>query len=310
MIKKPDKRFTIIFEALWVLWFLVWLIVPFRLIRPLFFDKFIYMKDRAYGYVANSDKDEWPFACSAEINSDGYRDKEFYPKKQGEFLILVVGDSLTYGQGLKKKDRFTEVLEKKLNNLRKTRIFNLGRCGSNLYTNFLTAKKYKDRLHPDIVIFTVFENDLLLQSDLNDIPTNLIPAKRDKPIVFAPMAWESNLFDQRVLGTYDVNTVNYSVLLEIAPEFPKDETIYTYLSTVNPDAKYRGIREVFDKNGLKLIDNFDLLDQKYFQMSRKLKYGFWISKKEGHPNALANQMFAERLYQEIVSNPKWGFTEK
>lgn len=286
---------------------LLWAIVPFQLIRPLFFDKFIYMKDPDYGYVHMNNG--WGFVCSANLNFAGFRDIEFYPKKDNEFLILVVGDSLVYGQGLRIKDRFTNLLQNKLNRIRKTRVFNIGKCGHNLYQNNVTAEEYRKKLNPDLVIFSIFENDLLIKKDVSDFPY-LYQDISDRKVVYDVSPEDTSVsYSQRVSESFDEDTVNYSMLLDLAFQMPKDKTLYYLLTSWAADDRQYKLFKVFHQNGYPIINNFELYFEKYEKLVNK-KLGLQISLKENHPNTIANQMFTERLYQEIVSNLKWGFTEK
>lgn len=305
MVNKSNKNHPPIYVFLWVAWILIWTIIPFRLIRPLFFDKFIYEKDASYGYIPLDN--EWKFRCSADFNPDGFRDIEFYPKKDDEFLILAVGDSLVYGLGLRIEDRFTNLLDMKLNRIRNTRVFNLGRCGENLYRNYVTAEEYRKKLNPDLIIFSLYENDLLIKKDLSDFPYPADQDVHDQKIVYDASPRDTYpTYSQRVLGTFDENTVNYSMLLDLAPQMAKDKTLYYLLTYTAPDSIHHKLLNVFNYYGYPIINNFDLYFDKYKKYSHK-KYGLQVSPREFHPNSLANQMFAERLYQEIMFNAKWGF---
>lgn len=301
---KINKSHFVIYKLLWALWLLLWIVVPYRLIRPLFFDKFIYGKDPKFGYTPMA---EGVYSCTAGLNTDGYRDEEFYPKQNNEYLILVIGDSIVYGQGLQTKHRFTNVLETKLNKIKKTQVFNLGKCGTNLYTHFLVAKEFRQKLNPDLIIFIYNENDLLIKQDFHDYFGPKEPEINNNEVVFdITSPEEGKLYYQRVLGTYDEKTLNYQMLLQIVPRLSTDKTLY-YLLTTNAGADYLlKIKGIFQKFGLPMIDNFGLYREKYSHVFLKNK-GVVISKMEAHPNSLANRMFAERLHQEITQNPEWKF---
>lgn len=288
----------------WVVWILLWAIVPFRLIRPLFFDKFIYMKDPEYGYKISANGN----ICTAGLNSDGYREREFYPKGKGEFLIIVVGDSLVYGQGLRVENRFTNILEKKLNLLKETkvRVLNLGKCGNNIYGNFDTLNRFRQKLDPDLIVFTLYYNDLLLEFDLRDAPPFV--QNDGEPIVFNPEHSDPK-YIQRVLGSFSTNTLNFKMLTTIVEMMPEEKILYYWLSNKDPDESFYELSKVFIDHHLSIIDNYDLYFRKYRGFASRRKYELRISEKEPHPTALANEMFAERLYQEITQNQKWGFAE-
>src|SRR5205085_1907264 len=44
-------------------------------------------------------------------NSLGYRDREIPPKTADHYRIIVVGDSITWGQGLEERERFSNLLQ-------------------------------------------------------------------------------------------------------------------------------------------------------------------------------------------------------
>ena len=266
------------------------------------FDRFIYRKSPWHGY-GNVKGD----LCRAQLNSDGYRDKEFYSKKSGEYLILVVGDSVVYGQGLLKHQRFTNILEKKLDNVRSTRILNLGNCGGNIYQHFLAAEKFDHRFKPDLIIIGVTENDLIVWDNLQNYPPEL--PVTDK-MVFAEKPWESDQYANRVLGSLDERSDNMEMLKFLITQLPRDNQIIYFSFNYIP-SETKSLDKILRQYGLNLIDSRELYLNKYRQLSMK-KSGrsfMGISQKEGHPNSLANQMFSERLYQEITSNLNYGFIQ-
>ncbi|MGA8831826.1 MAG: SGNH/GDSL hydrolase family protein [Desulfomonilaceae bacterium] len=68
-------------------------------------------------------------------NSDGFRDSEFKDNsKPGKFVIAVLGDSFTFGQGVSQSETFPVILQKLLNrsnNADRFRVWNLGVSGYN-----------------------------------------------------------------------------------------------------------------------------------------------------------------------------------
>lgn len=267
------------------------------------FDRFIYRKSPWYGY-GNVQGD----LCRAQLNSDGYRDKEFYSKKPGEYLILVVGDSVVYGQGLLKYQRFTNILGKRLGKIRSTRVLNLGNCGTNIYQHFLTAEKFDQGLKPDLIIIGITENDLIVWDNLQNYPPELPVTDR---MVLSEKPWESDQYTSRVLGSLDERSDNMEMLKFLIPQFPKDDrTIYFSFDYIPSETK--SLDKILRQYDLNLIDAEKLYLEKYLELSvnQSGRDFMKISAKEGHPNALANEMFAEKLYAEIISNPKYGFNNK
>jgi lysophospholipase L1-like esterase len=101
------------------------------------------------------------------INELGYRDRTF-PERSERTRILVVGDSITFGAGVRAEDRFTERLEASLCE---------GRCEVlNTGVNNYQAENYLAQLHqridelaPDWVIIGFCLNDIQAKAGLQDL---------------------------------------------------------------------------------------------------------------------------------------------
>jgi len=93
---------------------------------------------------------------SVATNSDGYRDKEFSGTPlQGEMLIGVLGDSVTFGQVVSQDKTYPALLEKDLNALnpkRRFRVWNLGVCGYNTEQAYYVMESFLLPRKPDLVI--------------------------------------------------------------------------------------------------------------------------------------------------------------
>jgi len=97
------------------------------------------------------------FMKNINYNNEGFRDYEWQLKKEKEtHRIIALGDSMTFGIGIKNQERFTNLLNKKSN---KIEVLNFGIGGFstkdqlNVYRNI--ASKYK----PDTVIIAYYSND-------------------------------------------------------------------------------------------------------------------------------------------------------
>ena len=101
------------------------------------------------------------------INSLGLRgDEVAIPKPTGTFRILGVGDSITFGHGVRLEDTFLKVLERRLNENAKEvihyEVLNAGSPGGGLgdYDRFLETKAAQ--LQPDMVLVGLALNDILI----------------------------------------------------------------------------------------------------------------------------------------------------
>lgn len=99
------------------------------------------------------------FAHRVDINSDGMRDAEAEPKRDGEFRVAVLGDSFTWGFGVAYGERFTEVIEAETPG---TNALNFG-VPSYGTVHYLLQFDRVLAMQPDFVVVA-----LCLGNDLND----------------------------------------------------------------------------------------------------------------------------------------------
>jgi lysophospholipase L1-like esterase len=104
------------------------------------------------------------------INSNGLRGDEIKtPKPPHTVRIVAVGDSITFGYGIRIEDTYAKVLEKRLNEEgtdgTRYEVLNGGTLGGSLldYLHFLDQKA--ESLQPDIVLIGLCLNDILVYSE-------------------------------------------------------------------------------------------------------------------------------------------------
>ncbi|HOK39550.1 MAG TPA: SGNH/GDSL hydrolase family protein [bacterium] len=95
------------------------------------------------------------------INNIGLRNIEISEKKEKK-RILLIGDSMIFGFGLKDKFLISSQLENllKKNGFNNFEVINAGVCGYNLRQNFENLKKYYYLLKPDFVLISFIHNDI------------------------------------------------------------------------------------------------------------------------------------------------------
>lgn len=96
-----------------------------------------------------------------EINSMGLRDREYTAKKtKGVFRILVLGDSVAFGDGIRIEDTFPKQLERMLNaSDRFAEVLNGGVRGYNTVSELAMLKETGFYYSPDLVIVAYVLND-------------------------------------------------------------------------------------------------------------------------------------------------------
>jgi len=97
-------------------------------------------------------------------NSFGLRDREFpMVPKPGIFRILCLGDSLTFGNGVKTQDTYPKQLESMLNvdGEQKYDVINTGVPGFDTWQEVTYLREYGWRFKPSLVIIGFYSNDIV-----------------------------------------------------------------------------------------------------------------------------------------------------
>ena len=100
----------------------------------------------------------WQAENEGGRNSLGFREREVTTKTDDRVRIAVVGDSLTYGQGLRLEERFTERLDQALGD--KIEVLNFGLPGANYDRHQAIMATAIEAAHPDLVILQWYVNDV------------------------------------------------------------------------------------------------------------------------------------------------------
>ena len=112
-------------------------------------------------------------------NSYFFRDRDFNPnKKEGVIRIGVLGDSITFGGGIKNvENRFSNILEKKLKEAGfNVEVYNLGKPGYDTEGEIKIYNNVKN-LNFDIIVWEYFLNDI---QPINDSTGTAIISKESK----------------------------------------------------------------------------------------------------------------------------------
>jgi hypothetical protein len=102
------------------------------------------------------------WTASVALNHLGYRERTFTPDTAvGTFRIAVVGDSLTYGQGVDEAERFTNQLERLLDAQGPDReVLNFGRPGAETVDHVQMLAGAVTAARPHYVLLQWFVNDV------------------------------------------------------------------------------------------------------------------------------------------------------
>jgi hypothetical protein len=96
------------------------------------------------------------------LDQNGFRRAApFPPKDPNVFRVIVVGDSLTFGYGIAEKDTFVGLLNRWLQNDYRIELLNLGVSSLQSEDILGTIRKFLPQLHPNLALYAVCLNDFL-----------------------------------------------------------------------------------------------------------------------------------------------------
>ncbi len=141
---------------------------------------------------------------SISVNSDGLVDYEYSVKKSANTTrIIVIGDSITEGIGVKFNETYAKVLERTLNenSSRKYEVINFGLSRYSVIQDLEVLKAKAMKYNPDIIILGYFLNDPLFEDPLVDYlkrKTNYETDEKMLELTGAPQKCRTSLFISRL----------------------------------------------------------------------------------------------------------------
>lgn len=274
-----------------------------------YFDKFFYQKSLNHGYwlIDNTYSDFGNRTKDVKDLISG--NKKILPINKNEpYKIAIIGDSYVWGQGIRSNQRFSILLENKLNKIKKTKVYSFGNCGDNIFENYIKYQQSIDIFgQMDLYIFALVENDLLFNTESFFSAKNLInkyqsicqgqaiyKARYDEQIA------NPDLYTNSVANSLKNTTQNFCIFQKIVSLYPKEKTIFFDVSAISDSDS----QIIFSKL---ISENFSpIVIPPIIRGDQSL----WVSNSENHPSILANKIFSDTLYKEITTNYKWKFTHE
>lgn len=275
-----------------------------------FFDLFFYQKSVAHGYwLADRGLTLEDFGKRAEdlrwlqmmtrerARPDGAVLGTF---EEDIFTVAVLGDSFVWGQGLREEERFVSLLEKKLSDIAPVEIVSLGYPGDSMLDNYV---KYDLLLasgkHFDLVVMGLVFNDLLLRRDppYSLISyTQILDEQCHGPYIYDPrengLSATDELYMEQVRQSL-ANPGNVCVLEKVLDSLPRDRVIYfDFWNLLDDEDVPETVRQLFITKVIDVVAPQTAGSKDVFSP---------VSKKEAHPSARANEVFAQMLYEIIIN---------
>ena len=199
------------------------------------------------------DRPRWSYfdaqgCITVEHNSLGFRDREFpVEKPAGEYRVLTLGDSFTYGSGVQLEDSWPKQLERLLQGSRQGSVFVIN---GGFAAGAFNPAGYDDWMRqdglgfaPDLVIVGLCLNDMGRDTEKgNDVPMLSYPAVKMWPLSGPSHIWDyvQKLLEQRRLA--EVPVPDFSAAVKLHPE--------TWNAT---QQGLRDLRAVLDEKNIPLV---------------------------------------------------------
>lgn len=294
-----------------------------------FFDKFFYKKSITHGYGL--------YSKNIPLSRFGDRAKDLVmlndspdhsilgtASNNHQFNITIIGDSFVWGEGIRNDQRFAHLLEQQLSQIAPTEVISIAKPGWNILDYLNAYQKILQSISPNLIIFSLVNNDININHSDEDsklvqqchrlFPYITATYDSDKDIAIKDNPYTNLMI---IIGQADniawSNPVNQCVLDNSLKILPTDNAIYfvteDYDNNQNLTQKYK--HHLMMSKKLILSSSAGKNTPRYSKYWRdNLWKNFTISSVEGHPNVLANQMYADILFDEITTNPKWNFIQQ
>ncbi len=300
------------------------------------FDKVIYQKWSAYGYVPEEKTynllgaGKLPFLVEHRLKDlrtlwKHVAENTDYPEKYNSkvFKVAFIGDSYVYGIGVLETERITTLLEQRMNIVRPTKVYSFAQLaddGLEYYANFEAAERY---LKPDLYIVGMVWNDFESPSD--KYPGEDQIHERLRKICTQPEFWEQfspesssweTIIGRHTQITLSESYANYCYMQEFVKDIQTNRKVmfFNFNSFGGHDwcATYDDINHVNQSFVMKEYEKLvHQADGVIFGLNVE-DWGNWkpVSQTEAHPGKLMHQEGAQILFNELLREPKWGFVQK
>ena len=256
------------------------------------------------------------------INSEGLRDREFsFEKPPNVYRVMMLGDSTTFGWGVKEEDTAAKFLERKLNaNLpagyNRAEVMNAGVGNYDTVQEVTYYETIGWKYHPDLVVLVFFINDpepvplekkgfLIDRSYLIAFATNRIDGvMRHAGVRPDWKTYYASLYDdnrpgfqacKKALQSLANSTRSYDakLLMAILPELHRiNNDSYPF------EAAHQKIKDVMVAENVPVLELIDGLKD------HGPEENLWVTALDDHPNAKANNLISDQLEQWILENTR------
>ena len=259
--------------------------------------------NKLIGHVHRPNKSMELMDVLVDINSDSLRDKEYPVSKGDQYRIIFLGDSLTFGWGVKEEETFATLIEEDLNSDTPTEVLNfgIGNYNTEQEVNLFIDKGLK--YNPDKVVLFYFINDAeptpeksrlwflgysqfisFYWSRINSLINNFVPSKSFQE-------YYESLYEDDQQGW--INARKAIIQLKEICESKGIEFQVVLLPELH-DVNNEIFTNVYNNLALFLEENnIDYLNLAKLFENHPNQIKLWVSYDDAHPNNIAHRKIAE-----------------
>jgi hypothetical protein len=271
------------------------------------------------------------FTYTARTNSLGFRGTDPAPKKPGEYRVMLIGDSATYGVGLNEVDTISEQIERfseeKQGKASNVLAYNFGHPAFNLIQELILLRDYFDAVKPDhvILILSVYTDNLQdvvggvnPEGSFTIVPEKAIELQNEISSYYGPLNWsmlfrmfQFKFLDRRIYYSLSSRAEIAQKSFELIDSFTEEcrarGAAFTAVNVYSPNTVRGGLFEAW--NGSRRVHEMytrycrnhqiDIIDMSEFINGyddwKKYYFG------EGHPNVPGARKIAEAIYDRALA---------
>jgi lysophospholipase L1-like esterase len=236
-----------------------------------------------------------------DTNSKGLRDEAFNKTPSDDtYRILIIGDSYTFGWGVSESNRYTEILEKRLNqNHRKNyQIINAGIPGWGIKDYYTFLKRRGLSYQPDMIVIGLVGNDFIPHSDHTKIQRE---AKREIEEKYNRSKTSRTKYHRLVVDRMIKKLQRYRAKRSRneSDTYIYSRKIYQIGEEENTDTIFYEVGQLWPKSNM-ILESADIdFVRTPIPEENQRKYRF---KEDSHLNAKAQPLLADKLYQHLREN--------
>jgi lysophospholipase L1-like esterase len=256
---------------------------------------------------------------TVRYNTWGFRERDFdLVKPEGVYRIAATGDSITYGQGIEERDRFTNLLEKQPNNENGNggyEVLNFGRPGAETIDHLDFLNDPVLSTDPDFVLLQWYTNDVESRDNSERTrPLELIPSKlrrnsalfyllhRHLTTIRENLGWVNSYDDYMLAHFGDPDSASSLAAKETLQKFiniSKEQRLPVGI-VIFSDSYFRNSRlDFLIERVLQLCEEeaITCLDLRSTFAPYKEDPKLWANRLDPHPSPFANRLVADRLME-------------